>query len=317
MRSVPPPRSGGRRSSALCGRFSLKWRLYTRRTCSSWRRPKIRSRSRHSLRTLPTQRSAWAFAFGAWIGVRTISMPSLRKMLSKARLNFVSRSWIRKRGCRPRSSRSISRLRACWVIHAVSGLLVQAAYSTRRVPIETKKRTYNRRSQTVSTVNKSQARIVFPCWRRNDRQLDAARSGAGGCRRGRARYAPASQPVHDRLGRLLPPRQLVEVLRQDRQLRVRSRRPLPRQETHRPMPIEGRARAARPAARPDPAQTRRNHLPRPRARHQVKDVGEPCEGEPHARFDAAAGGDQRQSVTPHGAKRLPPTRPRLGLGVVQ
>jgi hypothetical protein len=35
------------------------------------RRPKIRSRSRHSLRTLPTQRSAWAFAFGAWIGVRT------------------------------------------------------------------------------------------------------------------------------------------------------------------------------------------------------------------------------------------------------
>jgi hypothetical protein len=25
----------------------------------------------------------------------------------------------------------------------------------------------------------------------------------------------------------------------------------------------------------------------------VKDVGEPCEGEPHARFDAAAGGDRR------------------------
>jgi len=34
----------------------------------------IRSRSRHSLRTLPTQRcSAKAFAFGARIGVRTIS----------------------------------------------------------------------------------------------------------------------------------------------------------------------------------------------------------------------------------------------------
>src|SRR6266536_2040307 len=66
------------------------------RTHSSWRRPKMRSRSRHSLRTLPTKRSAWAFAFGAWIGVRTISMPSLRKMASKARLNFVSRSWIRK-----------------------------------------------------------------------------------------------------------------------------------------------------------------------------------------------------------------------------
>src|SRR6266536_3414044 len=89
------------------------------RTHSSWRRPKMRSRSRHSLRTLPTKRSAWAFAFGAWIGVRTISMPSLRKMLSKARLNFVSRSWIRKRGRWLRSARSISRLRACWLIHDV------------------------------------------------------------------------------------------------------------------------------------------------------------------------------------------------------
>ena len=66
------------------------------------------------------------------------------------------------------------------VIHAVSGLLVQATYSTRRVPIETKNRTYKRRSHTVSTVNKSQARIVFPWWRRNDRQLKATRSGAGG-----------------------------------------------------------------------------------------------------------------------------------------
>jgi outer membrane protein TolC len=71
-------------------------------------------------------------------------------------------------------------LRACCVIHAASGLLVQATYSTRRVPIETKNSTYNRRSQTVSTVNKSEARIEFPCWRRNERQLEAARSGAGG-----------------------------------------------------------------------------------------------------------------------------------------
>ena len=27
----------------------------------------------------------------------------------------------------------------------------------------------------------------------------------------------------------------------------------------------------------------------------VKNVGEPCAGEPHARFDAAAGGNQHQS----------------------
>src|SRR5919201_2645260 len=41
-----------------------------RSTCSSWRRPTISSRSRHSRRTLPTQRSMWAFAFGACTGVR-------------------------------------------------------------------------------------------------------------------------------------------------------------------------------------------------------------------------------------------------------
>jgi hypothetical protein len=41
------------------------------------------------------------------------------------------------------AAESISRLRACWVIHGVSGLLVQATYSTLRVPIETKNSTYN------------------------------------------------------------------------------------------------------------------------------------------------------------------------------
>src|SRR6266511_1223324 len=100
-------------------------------------------------------------------------------MPSKARLNFASRSWIRNRGRWPRSSRSISRLRACWAIHAVLGLLVQARYSTLRVPIETKKSTYNRRSQTVSTVKKSQASTVSACCRRNERQLSWSRCGAG------------------------------------------------------------------------------------------------------------------------------------------
>ena len=107
-------------------------------------------------------------------------MPSLWTMPSKARLNFVSRSWIRKRTRLPRSSRSISRLRACWAIHAALGLLVQARYSTLRVPIETKNNTYSRRSQTVSTVKKSHASTVSACSRRNERQLGPARSGVGG-----------------------------------------------------------------------------------------------------------------------------------------
>ena len=49
--------------------------------------------------------------------------------------------WIRKLGCRPRSPRSISRLRACWAIQARLGLLVHATCSTLRVPIEMKKST--------------------------------------------------------------------------------------------------------------------------------------------------------------------------------
>jgi hypothetical protein len=43
-------------------------------------------------------------------------------------------------------------LRACWSVHAVFGLLVQAKYSIRRLPIDRKTSTWRRRSQTVSTV---------------------------------------------------------------------------------------------------------------------------------------------------------------------
>src|ERR671935_1101765 len=121
------------------------------------------------------------------------------------------------------------------------------------------------------------------------------------------------QPLLARLGRLLPLRQLDEVLRQDRQLQLRSRRALPRRETQTPTSLERRAGATCQATRPDPAPTRRNRrlearAIQARARHQVKDVGEPCEGKPHARFEAAAGGDQRQSATSRtasGASRRP------------
>ena len=47
----------------------------------------------------------------------------------------------------------------------------------------------------------------------------------------------------------------------------------------------------------------------------VKNVGEPCAGEPHARIEVAAGGDQRQSGqhAPRGAEasRRPYVRPEL------
>jgi hypothetical protein len=66
----------------------------------------------------------------------------------------VSRSWIRKRTLRFWSSSSMSTLRACWIIQAVSGFAVQATNSTRRVASERKTSTYSRFSRTVSTVKK-------------------------------------------------------------------------------------------------------------------------------------------------------------------
>ena len=45
----------------------------------------------------------------------------------------------------------------------------------------------------------------------------------------------------------------------------------------------------------------------------VKNVGEPCAGEPHARIEVAAGGDLRQSAVPRGAgaSRRPYVCPEL------
>jgi hypothetical protein len=65
---------------------------------------------------------------------------ALWKMASKARLNFVSRSWIRNRnGCS--SPSFMTRLRACWATQRPSGFELQATYSIRRVASEMKKRT--------------------------------------------------------------------------------------------------------------------------------------------------------------------------------
>src|SRR6266540_4217352 len=68
----------------------------------------------------------------------------------------------------------------------------------RLLPMQMKTSTYSRRSNTVSTVRKSQASVVAACWRRNDRQSSRSRSGAGGtpaaCRMLRTRVAETSMP---------------------------------------------------------------------------------------------------------------------------
>jgi Alpha/beta hydrolase family len=55
-------------------------------------------RSRHSRRTLPTQRSACARAFGPRTGALITRIPSERKTWSKSRVNLPSRSRTRNRG---------------------------------------------------------------------------------------------------------------------------------------------------------------------------------------------------------------------------
>jgi hypothetical protein len=72
-----------------------------------------------------TKRSAIALAFGDLIGVLMIATPSLRKTLSKSRVNLLSRSRMRKRTGVVLSAKSQVSWRACWVTQAPSGLRVQ------------------------------------------------------------------------------------------------------------------------------------------------------------------------------------------------
>ncbi len=59
------------------------------------RRPVIGSQSRHSRRTVPTNRFAWALAFGAWIGALMIMMraASLWDTSSNAPVNLSGTAW--------------------------------------------------------------------------------------------------------------------------------------------------------------------------------------------------------------------------------
>ena len=81
-----------------------------------------------------TKRSAIAFALGDRTGVLMISMPSLRKTVSKSRVNLLSRSRIRKRTGVARSGKVQTSWRACWLTQEPSGLGVQPARWTRRLP---------------------------------------------------------------------------------------------------------------------------------------------------------------------------------------
>jgi hypothetical protein len=64
--------------------------------------------SRHSHRSVPTNRSANAFARGARTGVLITRVPFPAKTPSKAVVNLLSRSRIRKRNCPACAARILS-----------------------------------------------------------------------------------------------------------------------------------------------------------------------------------------------------------------
>jgi hypothetical protein len=115
------------------------------------------------------------------------------------------------------------------------------------------------------------------------------------------------QPVADRLGRLLPPGQLHDPVPQTRPVHGRAVGALDRDPSQGTTATRVRLLAVTPGTLLRPATARRTSPPRCRACDQVKDVAAPCEGKPHARGEAAAGGNQRQSATPRGlgASRRP------------
>ena len=114
-------------------------------------------------------------------------------------------------------------------------------------------------------------------------------------------------PVLRGWGELLPLRELRRAVLAHRRLRQRTARASRQRQarTHGPQlghPLQ--LQVGQQPARPSP---HRNHPTHDCVCQSVNDVGEPCAGEPHARFEAAAGGTPDQSATPRGPGRLPPT----------
>src|SRR5919107_1713008 len=86
-------------------------------------------RSASSVLAVRTNRSAKQFALGDRGGIFTVLIPAPVRTASKAVVNWPARSRTRNRKLAARSSRSISRLRACWVVQAPVGWRVARGYA--------------------------------------------------------------------------------------------------------------------------------------------------------------------------------------------
>jgi hypothetical protein len=78
----------------------------------------------HSRRSVPTNRSAYEFARGDRTGVLITRVAFPAKTWSNAAVNLRSRSRIKNLNRPAWSPRSMSRLRACWVVQAPAGCAV-------------------------------------------------------------------------------------------------------------------------------------------------------------------------------------------------
>jgi len=73
-----------------------------------------------------------AFMRGAWTVVRTV-IAALAIAWSNVAGNEASGSWIRNLARTPACSRSIGRLRACWIAQSATGCVVAPSTRTRLV----------------------------------------------------------------------------------------------------------------------------------------------------------------------------------------
>jgi len=153
------------------------------------RGPAISIRSVTSARTVRTRRLAWAFARGLRGGIFTALMPTSARTASNDVVNCPARSRIRNRNRAARSPRSISRFRACWVVHASSGCAVTPRTCTYRVPTSSTKNTYRRRRVTAVDVEE-----VARQHRGGLRSQELPPGRAAAPRRGRDPQAPQHPP---------------------------------------------------------------------------------------------------------------------------
>ena len=90
LRRTPLPRLGNGQGEAAVRSLLVVVADIAAQQPQQMRWPHTSVQSRHSARTVWTHRSAWAFAFGARIGVRSTCPPSLPNTSSNERVNLAS-----------------------------------------------------------------------------------------------------------------------------------------------------------------------------------------------------------------------------------